>query len=168
MENKTTLRARAKALRKTLDVTKISTELVDKIRKTNEYNNAKHVMLYYPKTFEINLLDLLKDKKNFYLPRINKNELEICPYENNDELKKSEFNTLEPISNPVDISTIDLIIVPALMADKQGYRLGYGGGYYDRLLTKCNTKTLCALPKDLIIEKLPIESHDKKINIIVY
>lgn len=168
MDNKTTLRARAKDLRKTLDIEKISTNLVSKIRQTNAYRTAKDVMLFYPKKFEVDLLDLLNDSKNFYLPRINGERLEICPYKKGEELNKSAFNTLEPLTQAVDFSTIDLIIVPALTVDKLGYRLGYGGGYYDRLLTQCQAKTMCAIPTELIIEKLPNETHDIKIDIIIY
>ena len=61
------------------------------------------------------------------------------------------------------------MIVPALMLDKNGYRLGYGGGFYDRFLEKYgkNFKTLCAVPKELFVEKLPLENHDVKIDIIM-
>ncbi|MBQ7450370.1 5-formyltetrahydrofolate cyclo-ligase, partial [bacterium] len=61
------------------------------------------------------------------------------------------------------------IIVPALSVDKNHYRLGYGKGYYDRFLNNFSVlpKTLTPIFSELIIEKLPRESHDKKIDIII-
>ena len=50
----------------------------------------------------------------------------------------SNFGIKEPCSEPVAPDILDLIIVPALMVDKNGYRLGYGGGFYDRFLKKCH------------------------------
>lgn len=167
MDNKIALRTKAKELRKTLDIEKISSCLLVKIRQTCEYNNAQNIMLFYPKKYETNLLELLKDNKTFYLPRVNGENLEICPYKLGDELKKSEFNVHEPTSIPVEIATIDLIFVPALAIDEQGYRLGYGGGYYDRLLKNFKGVTICALPKELVIKTLPKESHDIKISKII-
>lgn len=168
MDKKTALRASAKDLRKTLDIYKISEDLVKKISQHKLYLNAKHIMIFYPKTNEINLLPLLSDTKNFYLPRINGKFLEICPYKHGDKLAKSQFNTLEPLTKAIAPEILDLIIVPALMADKQGYRLGYGGGYYDRLLSYCKSKTMCVLPKELVTETLPHEKHDIKIDTIIY
>ena len=123
-------------------------------------------MIYYPKDGEINLLDLLNDKKTFYLPRVNNKYLDICPYKIGDKLKMSEFNVLEPVNNSVKCEELDLVIVPSLMADSLNFRLGYGGGYYDRFL--CDSfKTLTVIPKELFIEKLPTDKFDKKIDQII-
>lgn len=53
--------------------------------------------------------------------------------------KPGKFGVLEPDApNPVDSTTIDLVFVPLLVADAEGYRVGYGKGYYDRFLATCN------------------------------
>mgnify|MGYP000276822072 CR=1 FL=1 len=53
--------------------------------------------------------------------------------------KPGKFGVLEPDApNPVNPSTIDLVFVPLLVADTEGYRVGYGKGYYDRFLATCN------------------------------
>ena len=96
-------------------------------------------------------------------------ELEVCEFSEESELKKSEFNILEPITNPVQPSLLDLVIVPALMADKKGYRLGYGGGFYDRFLSenKGQFKTIVVIPQKLYVEELPIDEYDEKIDCVV-
>ena len=142
MNKKTELRLNAKEQRKNLNIAKISAEAVRLIRGNKLYKNSNHVMLFYPTKYEINLLSLLEDKKNFYLPRVKGKELEICPYKKDDELMLSDLHIKEPQTDPVEPDIIDLVIVPALMADKNNYRLGYGGGYYDRFLFGKQFKTL--------------------------
>lgn len=169
MNNKTVLRINAKELRKTLDMKSMSENLVQKIREHEIYKYSKHVLLFYPTKYEVNLLELLKDDKKFYFPRVKEKDLLVCPYDKNVRLEKSKFNILEPCSNPVDAQILDLIIVPALMVDKEGYRLGYGGGFYDRFLSALEDKvtTICPIPKELFTEKLPHDCYDIMVNIIV-
>ena len=167
MNNKTDFRIKAKSIRKGLDIDKISAILCEKIQQNTQYQMAKNVLFFYPLEYEINLLELVRDEKKFYLPRVNGDNLEICPYNFGDYLKQGKFKTKEPITKPVDISIIDLIILPALAADKNNYRLGYGKGYYDRLLSQSDTFTILPLPKALIFEKIPTEPHDKKVNLII-
>lgn len=167
---KTELRIKAKNIKKSLEIKSISKKLVDLIRLNKSYIDANNVMLFYPKKYEVDLRELFEDSKNFFLPRVENNNLLICPYDLGDELNVSKFNVLEPVSEPVDVCEINLIIVPALFIDKNGYRLGYGGGYYDRLLQsveKLKTKTICAIPKELVVENLPKEEFDIAVDEII-
>ena len=164
--NKTDLRTKAKNIRKNLPLDKISQKAIELIQENELYKKSKHVMIYYPTKYEINLLELLKDDKKFYLPRVNGKNLDVCPYNCNDRLIKSDFNILEPTTEPVENKILDLVIVPALMADFNNYRLGYGGGYYDRFINS-DFKTLVVIPKDLYIEELPVEKTDKKIDLVL-
>ena len=168
MNNKTDLRIWAKSIRKTLNMTQKSCELVEKIRHCKHYKSANNVMIFYPTKYEVNLLDLLSDEKDFYLPKVCNNQLYICPFQLGDKLIKSCFNIEEPCSNPVDPKILDLVIVPALAADKKNYRLGYGGGFYDRFL-KENKKLKSILPiaQELVIEKLPCEDFDEQVDIVI-
>ncbi len=167
MNGKSELRNRAKEIRKELDIAKISALLCGKIRENEVYKSSKDVMLFYPKVEEFDFRALMSDGKNFYLPRVSGDELEVCPYKLGEGLEKSVFGVLEPRSDKIAPKGLDLVIVPALMADKNGYRLGYGGGYYDRFLGVVNVKTICALPKELIVEELPHEDYDIKIDYII-
>lgn len=165
MKSKTDLRIHAKEIRKSLDIKAISENLVALIRQSDIYINAQNVMIFYPMLHEVDLRGLLNDKKRFFLPKVIGKELLVCPYTEN--LQKSEYNVMEPCSKPVDCSALDLVIVPALMVDRQGYRLGYGGGFYDRFLKTCDAKTLVALPKELFVDVLPKDDFDVKVDEIV-
>lgn len=165
MKNKSDYRLYAKELRKTLDIKALSNILVQKIRESSNYKSAKNVMIFYPTKYEVDLRDLLTDDKNFYLPKVKGEELLVCPY--SEKLEKSVYNIMEPCTNPVDIETLDLVVVPALMADKNGYRLGYGGGFYDRFLKSCSAKTMTCLSKELVVDSLPFDNFDVKIDEII-
>ena len=168
MNNKSELRKRAKLIRKNLDINSMSEQIVFKIKNFEDFKKSKNIMLFYPLEFEIDILKLLDfEEKNFYLPRIKGLELECCPYKKGDLLRDSEFKTKEPVTESVNPEILDLIFVPALMADKNNYRLGYGKGYYDRFLEKTNAITVVPLAKELIAENLPIEEYDKKIDFII-
>lgn len=161
---KENLRTKAKEIRKNLPLEEISQNLVNSIRQDDYFKNAKNILLYYPLKYEINLLALMTLEKNFYLPRVSGENLEICPYKTGDTLIKSSYNILEPTSEPVNAKILDLAFIPALMIDKSGYRLGYGCGYYDRFLKKISIMTACAIPKELLVDELPIEKFDVKTN----
>ncbi len=164
--NKEELRKKIKALHKTLSFD--SNSLADKLAQAKEYKQAKNIMLFYPLKDEVNLLSLLKDKsKNFFLPKVDGENLLCCPYGEGDELCVSCFKTMEPVSPAYDKSLIDFVIVPALCCDKNNYRLGYGGGFYDRFLKNFRgTKAVC-LPKELIVETVFPESHDVPVDIVI-
>lgn len=158
--DKINLRKHAKEIRKNLPLEVISENLANLIKKSDVFKSSENVMLFYPTKYEINLLSLICENKNFYLPRVNCETLEVCKYDIGDKLQKSALNILEPCFESVNSEILDLIIVPALMVDKKGYRLGYGGGFYDRFLADIKAKKICAIPKELYVESLPIEKYD--------
>ncbi len=165
MEDKIDLRIRAKYIRKQLDIPKLSSCAVKLVRENETYLQAKNVMLYYPTKYEIDLLALLDDDKNFYLPKVSGKDLLVCPFKRNEKVVLSSLKIKEPCSLPSNPEILDLIIVPALMIDKNGYRLGYGGGFYDRFLNKYSgTKTLTVIPDKLFTDNLPREEFDRKID----
>ena len=168
MNNKQQLRRWAKEERKNFDIAKISSELVQKLKATDEYKQAKNIMIFYPLKDEIDLLELLEDSnKSFYLPKIDGENLLCCPFNKGAELCESCFKTKEPISKPVVKDLIDLVIVPALAVDKNNYRLGYGGGFYDRFLSGVNIAKIVCIPKELLVETVYPEKHDIKIDKII-
>lgn len=168
MDSKSDLRKKAKCIRKSLSIAEKSTIAIEKIRENTLYIPAKNVLIYYPLRYELNLLALLDDEKNFYLPRVCGENLQICPFKKGDKLVTSSFNICEPCSNFINPRNLDLVVVPALMADKSGFRLGYGGGFYDRFLVENNAvKTILPIAKELIVEELPHEEFDIKIDEII-
>ena len=61
----------------------------------------------------------------------------------------------------------DALIVPALCCDEAGYRLGQGGGYYDRLLAGCRAVSICLCRERLLRKKIPREWNDLAVDIVV-
>lgn len=169
MFTKAELREKAKQIRSLLEMDKISEKIVESIRSSEIYEVAQNIMIFYPLKDEINLLPLLKDKKNFYLPKVQGDELVVCPYKDGDRLKVSEFKTQEPLTKPTDPNILDMIFVPALMADKNFHRIGYGRGYYDRFLSKhaLNAIRIVPIPSLLIRDEIPADDFDAQFDVIL-
>ncbi len=169
MENKKELRKKAKEIRKNIDIKSVSKVIVEKISNIEDFKIAKNIMIFYPLENEIDLLGLVEKNpdKNFYLPRTNGETMEACSFNIGDKLLKGAFNVCVPTTNKINPQILDLIFTPALMVDKNNYRLGYGKGFYDRFLKETNAKTIVPISKKLIVEKLPIEEHDKKVDFII-
>ena len=168
MDKKISLRLKAKEIRSSLDIDNISNILTEKIRHLDIYKYSKNVMIFYPLKDEINLLRLLDDDKNFFLPRMNGKTLECCPYKKGDSLNSVKFNIKEPETECIECPNLDLVITPALAVDKKGNRLGYGGGFYDKFLEKHNKiKRISLCYNFQIIENVPNEEFDKRIDTII-
>ena len=69
----------------------------------------------------------------------------------------------------VDLAQVDFALVPALAADRAGFRLGYGAGYFDRLLAGRGARPHCvtALPAAFVLASVPHESHDVPVDRVV-
>jgi 5,10-methenyltetrahydrofolate synthetase len=69
----------------------------------------------------------------------------------------------------VDFARVDFALVPALAVDGARYRLGYGAGYFDKLLTGRGVKPFCvtALPAAFIVEQLPHEGYDMPVDLVL-
>ncbi len=82
------------------------------------------------------LLDLLKDQgKTVLLPRVSKaRNIEAVEYTSSQKLQKGIYGILEPEGAAFPPGDIDAVLVPGLVYDARGYRLGYGAGCYDRFL----------------------------------
>lgn len=167
--SKKELRIKAKETRKNLNLSQISRDICNNILKIDFFKNAQNIAIFYPKEREISLLSLCKKKdKNFYLPKIENNNLIFVKFNSEKELTKGKYDILEPYSQKDESCKIDLIFLPALMVDKNGYRLGWGGGFYDRFLKQhANITKICSIPQCQIIENLPTEIHDIPCEIIV-
>lgn len=70
---------------------------------------------------------------------------------------------------PLDPQAIDLVIVPGVAFDRRGYRLGYGGGYYDRFLLRLGQGSVSVgVAFSLqVVDELPCEEHDRPVNLVI-
>ncbi len=146
-------------------------KLVERIESLPEFQKAKNILTYYPLDDEFDLTSLIisNENKNWFLPRpIGKSIMLMFQVENMHELIDVRFGVKAPKSSNQTIlpSEIDLFIVPALSFDKQGYRLGRGAGYYDRLLSIASkkSKSIGVIFEELLLDELPHEAHDVKLD----
>lgn len=140
---KSKLRKQAIETRKQLDCQKASEKIMEKLFLLDEYSDSNKIICYYPLPDEISDIACIKDKaKQIYLPRVNGDNLEICPYEP-EKIHTGSYKIQEPETDCINnFDDIDMIIIPCVAADKKGYRIGYGKGYYDRLLKTLPDKVL--------------------------
>ena len=139
-----------------------------------EYKEAKRVFTYYSISKEVDTRAMiggaLKSGKQVFLPAtFGGGKMEFREYKEGDELVKGRLNIPEPregapVSEPEDG---DVLIVPALVYDLEGYRLGYGGGYYDRYLAGCKGFTIGLCRSRMMMGALPREEHDIPVKCIV-
>ncbi len=171
MQNKENLRKLAKDLRKNLDIRDVGEKILQVFINTNIYKNSENIGIYYPYGSEPNFEEIfLVNNKNFFLPKITANSsLTFHKYKHHDELTKNKYGILESSGEIISPTNLDLIVLPALMADRNGYRLGYGKGYYDRFFSTnifLGTKIIF-IPEKLFIEKLPYDEWDIPSDIII-
>ena len=108
--------------------------------------------------------------KTIVYPRVKNDELEFVEILNKAELVPGAFGVLEPQGDKlVPIDQLDLIVVPGVAFDQAGHRLGYGRGFYDRVLAMCRndcTKVGFAYDEQLVTS-LPVAIHDKTISALM-
>ena len=152
------------------DIRQKSSRVISKILNSSDFVLAKNVALYFPIKNELDITGLFNVKdKNYYLPRCNGNELEFAKFEGFDNLKLSKWNILEPIAPKISPDILDVIYIPALIANTQGYRIGYGKGFYDRFFDKykLSAKKVIVICENFIIDKNFQEKCDFKCDYLI-
>jgi len=145
-------------------------EAVSKLLKKLSQIKNKNILSFASMKDEINLWPLnqvLLKKNNLYLPKVYKNELKIHQITTLHNLKKSILGVLEPDSSTcssTSLDKIDIALIPALAFDYQNNRIGYGKGFYDRLLDKFSKDKVGICFNEQILPKIPVKSHDKKVD----
>ena len=129
---------------------------------------------YFPVNFEMDDLNLLRKFKeiNFKisLPVIKKNyQMNFYKWKFSEPLKINKYGIPEPISK--NLIYPDILLIPLVAFDKNLNRLGYGGGYYDRLIEKLSKKKkIIKIGLGLAVQKInkiPINKYDQKLDYIV-
>lgn len=136
--------------------------------------NKLIVACYSPFADELDLTNLYKKLQNHFVlawPRLTEGDGLEFALSALDLLKPGKFGILQPDAlEPVVIP--DIIIVPALAFSKDGYRLGYGKGYYDRAIAQTRLKSCSVLTtgvcfSKLVVDSLPVEPHDQRVDIVI-
>ncbi len=173
----------------------LKSKLRKKILKFRETNNSKNIKLsfnsifellkrksllkksiggYFPVNFEVDDMEILREfkKKKFKisLPVIKKNfDMDFYQWNFDNPLIINKFGIPEPSLK--NLIYPDIILVPIVAFDVKLYRLGYGGGYYDRFIEKISKKKpILKIGLALSFQKinnLPVTKYDKKLDYIV-
>ncbi|MBC8586934.1 5-formyltetrahydrofolate cyclo-ligase [Paratissierella segnis] len=155
-----------------------SNSILNSLLNSAYYKNSKTIMTFVSFSDEVDTHELIKagirDDKNLVVPITIKEtkELKLSLVTNFNELEPGYYNILTPKKEFIrykDPELVDLIIVPGVVFDREGYRIGYGGGYYDRFLSKIDKNVpRIAIAFDLqIIDKVPREYYDIPVDYII-
>ena len=153
---------------------KINFSQIELIINKSFLKKVKTIGAYYPINYEIDCLQILKNIENkgykICLPVTKKkNEMDFYNWSFNDPLNIGNMGVPEPYKTKIVYP--DLLLVPLLAFDRLKYRLGYGGGYYDRYIQKINKKkkiiTIGIAFSFQEVKNLPNNIYDKKLDYIL-
>ncbi|MEM6400782.1 MAG: 5-formyltetrahydrofolate cyclo-ligase [Cyanobacteria bacterium P01_D01_bin.116] len=153
-----------------------SQAICQNISNSSLFNQAKTVLAYFSFRHEPDLSYLFLDNKSdnnktWGFPRCVEKSLFWHLWKPEDKLITGKYGIKEPkpdspIINPHEV---DLILVPCVACDYQNYRLGYGGGYYDRFLSSPEWESIPTIGivfANAYLPKVPVEAWDKQLDII--
>lgn len=131
---------------------------IDNIKIINNFIKNKIVCTYIHTDSEVDITNDLIGYKQLITSYLVSSDIELCIYK--EPFIKNALNILEP-ENPIKIKEVDVFLVPGVAFTASGKRLGRGGGYYDKLLSKYpDTLKIGITFNERIMQDLPTESHD--------
>jgi len=192
MQDKASLRKEILSKRDSipLAVKKIKDKLIEaRLFNLNEFRTAKTIFFFASFRSEVDTDGMIRraldDGRRVVLPRVEGQNLGLYEIKILDELVSGYMGIREP-SPPlphfekggqggfyderrVTINDVDAVIIPGAAFDQTGNRLGYGGGFYDRLLAGLQKSVPVIAPayEEQVINSVPTEPHDRKVNIII-
>jgi 5-formyltetrahydrofolate cyclo-ligase len=168
---KRSIRSKFLAQRKSLsDETRhaLSDEIQKRLIDSGCLNEVSCVALYSAINNEVHMGRfaefILQQGKRLAYPRISGDELDFFEVANMDDLAPGSFGVMEPKGSAlVPSEDLHIVVVPGVVFDLSGHRLGYGRGYYDRALERCTKKCRkIGVAYDFqVIDKLPTLEHDQ-------
>ncbi len=152
--------------------------IIDTLLNSGPYRDAKDIFAFVSFKNEVMTHDFIKTAitagKNIYVPIIDEEKkiMEITKLNDFSELAPGFFGVLEPSPEYIrisDPSILDMVITPGVVFDESGYRIGYGGGYYDKFFSTLNPSVLkvgiCF--EEQVVESFPHDEYDIPINMII-
>lgn len=154
-----------------------SQAIVRQLQTLPELQQARTVLLYWPllERREIDLRPLAnwlrRHSKLVALPVVASTDppvLETRRFDDPTQLQRGPWGLQEPRTAPlVPPETLEVVLVPALGVGRNGYRVGYGKGYYDTLLRRLSACTICPVYSECLVNVVPPEPHDVPVKIVV-
>ncbi len=133
-----------------------------------------HIAAFFPKFPEPQfqkIFDAAETLAHFYLPTIIETELVFRRYVGRDNLQPGRFDIPESIGPKLELP-LTHVFVPGLLFSYRGGRLGRGGGFYDRFLSRSDaitkdTRLIGICHDNQIVETIPMEAHDQKVQALL-
>ncbi|MCH7669962.1 MAG: 5-formyltetrahydrofolate cyclo-ligase [Acidobacteria bacterium] len=163
----------AQAVRRGIDWKEVGRAVVDVLSNIDELEIGAKVLSYLPMANEVDLSPLHQRRRDITWsvtrtpPR---GGLTVHPLGSRMETHRYGFEQPVARSREVDVTSIDVALVPGLVFDVAMRRIGHGGGYYDRLLSSIgpNTITIGIAASDVFVElDIPSGSHDVRLDAVV-
>lgn len=151
-----------------------SEKLVQMFLKTELYCNAKTLYGYLPYNQEVRTVPILQqalaDGKKVAVPKVYGNEMKFIYLSDLTQVAEGYAGIPEPIADgPVGDDPTALVLMPGLAFDKEGHRIGYGGGFYDKFLAEEPNHSTIALCYDFqVVENLPTEEFDIPVDCVLW
>jgi 5-formyltetrahydrofolate cyclo-ligase len=142
----------------------------------NLWNEAKTIAVTISNGREVDTTHIIEkawqEKKQIVVPKCDpaSKTMEFRHITSFNQLEKVFYGLLEPKIKDTEKATpnqIDLMIVPGICYDRKGYRIGYGGGYYDRYLTRYKNSTLSLAFSTQLVDHVPADIHDIPVSSII-
>ena len=146
---------------------------MNKLLAMDKLKCAKVIAIYYSLPDEVDttlIIDkILSLNKVVCLPKIQGDMINFYRIESLSDLEKGRFNLLEPkTNNLINKEEIELIIVPGIVFDIRGYRVGYGKGYYDKYLKDIGAYKVGLTYKEMVIDKVDNDSFDVPVDEVIF
>ena len=141
---------------------------------TDYYKNARAIYGYLPYNQEIRTVPILRqalqDGKKVAVPKVYGDTMRFIWLQELTRVEKSDYGIPEPIDDePVADDPNALVLMPGLAFDKNGNRMGYGGGYYDKFLAQEPEHPTVALCYDFqMVERIPVEEYDIPVDCVLW
>ena len=147
-------------------------KIIKRITQLPEFEKAKVVLFYISFRGEVDLEQLFvryHSTKKFVLPRVNGENLDLYAIQNWSDTEVGSFQIPEPLPDlpNVMLSEIDLVLIPGIAFSHNGHRIGYGRGFYDRLLKKLACPKIGIAYDFQIVKNIPGELHDVPMDTVV-
>lgn len=145
----------------------------ERLEKSEIFTKSRCILAYWPMADEIDTRPLIRrwsGSKEFYLPCIEGENLTVKRFCKESDLREGEsYNIPEPVGEPVmNLGSIDLVIVPGRAFSRDGYRLGRGKGYYDRLLPQLTGAVKAGVCFECQkLPRIPVDPHDIPMDFII-
>ena len=148
-----------------------SQKIHNRLKQIEAFREAEKVACYYPIGSEVKTQDIMQELlgngKEVQLPKVQGEDLSFRKIFGFEDLEKGSFDIMEPKDSCSESDSADVILVPAVGLSRDGTRLGYGHGFYDRFLVSSKAITIALTFSKQIVKSIPSSEKDIKINFIV-